>query len=245
MTMTTFSQDIKGDLWDGHNPQLRGEWLGPSLSAESLSDGRCLSLKCHNASVIRTSLARPSRSHTVNTSWALSQLWVWVTAERPFVFFFFLSFVLGWAAEGPTEMTAPREKQFPQAKSHKKYIYICTEVKTVAEITSSHIENAEKVTLMDFGVSLVVVSLQMIYNLRFVWLQVSLQARAFICSRRIKQYFSRNNVVLSDSLHLWALSSRCPVICSIIKWSIQRKLAAYNKTPHFNSSVPSVSSFAK
>lgn len=124
MTMTTFSQDIKGDLWDGHNPQLRGEWLGPSLSAESLSDGRCLSLKCHNASVIRTSLARPSRSHTVNTSWALSQLWVWVTAERPFVFFFFLSFVLGWAAEGPTEMTAPREKQFPQAKSHKKiYIY--------------------------------------------------------------------------------------------------------------------------
>lgn len=79
---------------------------------------------------------------------------------------------------------------------------ICTEVKTVAEITSSHIKNAEKVTLMDFGVSLVVVSLQMISNLRFVWLQVSLQARAFICSRGIKQYFSRNNIVLGDSLHL-------------------------------------------
>lgn len=125
----------------------------------------------------------------------------------------------------------------PKATKNKK---ICTEVKTVAEITSSHIENTEKITLMDFGVSLVVVSLQMISNL---WLQVSLQARAFICS--IKQYFSRNNIVLSDSLHLWALSSWCMVICSIIKWSIQRKLAAYNKTPHFNSSVPSVSSFAK
>lgn len=45
-------------------------------------------------------------------------------SSGPFVFFFFLSFVLGWAAEGPSEMTAPREKQFPQAKSHKKiYIY--------------------------------------------------------------------------------------------------------------------------
>lgn len=65
-------------------------------------------------------------------------------------------------------------------------------------------------------------SLQMIYNLRFVWLQVSLQARAFICSRRIEQYFSRNNIVLSDSLHLWALSSRCTVICSIIKWALFR-----------------------
>lgn len=76
------------------------------------------------------------------------------------------------------------------------------EVKTDTEIASSHIENAEKATVMDFGVSLVVVSLQMIYNLCFVWLQVSLQERAFICSRRIKQYFSHNNIVLSDSLHL-------------------------------------------
>lgn len=143
--------------------------------------------------------------HTVNTLWALSQLWVRAGAERPFVFF-----VLSWAVEGGAAaggggvsgMTAPHEKRFTQAeKAHKRrcmtsyggedwhrdYIF------SYRRGWKDHNDGLWNSSLCGFLP-------RIIYNLHLVRLQESMQSKAAICSRTIKQHFPRNDIVLSDGL---------------------------------------------
>lgn len=114
-----------------------------------------LSVKYYNPSIIRIILTWPSRSHTVNTCRALSQLWVWAAAERPFVFF-----CSGLSCREPGwGVAAPLWKPFIQVERHtKEDAWLPTEVKTDAKIASSHIREAGKATVTDCGISLFVVS---------------------------------------------------------------------------------------
>ncbi len=201
-----------------------GSQAGGGRSVITLSSGliRWSSpVKGHSASIIRISLTRPSRFHMVNTRWALSQLWVRAIAERPFVFF-----VLSWAAEGEgggglwdgcTSLEAVYTSR--GAKQKKMHDFLRgRRLMPRLHLISERLERPRWQIVEFLSLwFLYTVWAQMIYHLRLVWLQETMQDEAFIYSRRIKQYFTRNNVVLGDSLHLWALSGQCMVICSVIK----------------------------
>lgn len=179
------------------------------------------SVKCHSASTIRISLTWPSRFHMVNTRWALSQQWVQAIAKRPFVFF-----VLSWASgrrdgDGEVLWNSCTSGEAVYTSHTKEDAWLPTEAMAEAEIISSHIREAGKATLTYCGISLFVVSLHCVPRWSVIYASYGWEREArerlYLYWENRTVFFTRKNIVLSDSLHLWVLSGQYKVICSIIK----------------------------
>lgn len=143
-------------------PRLRGQRVeGVVIVLSSGLIRWSSSVKCHSASIIRISLTWPSRFHTANTRWALSQLWVRTIAERPFCLFCSeLSCRGRGGGGGPLKwLHLTRSSLHKQRNQTKEDAWLPTGAKTDAWITPSHIGEAGKATVTDCGISLFVVSL--------------------------------------------------------------------------------------
>lgn len=120
----------------------------------------------------------------------------------------------GRRGAGGSGMAAPHEKQFTQAERANKRRCMTSHGSEDA-ISRLHLLISQKLERPQWQiVEFFVLSWwSMMYT---QWLQGSMQGRAFVWSREIKQYFTCNSVALSDSLHLRLLSGRYMGICCLI-----------------------------